>query len=120
MRGPIFDYLIKTESYTLDSDESLNDLEKMYTLLIESRGKSERSLTTQDERITLITLCQISFPGKTPKFMNEAKSFRKQFKGISESNYLELSFKKKINNSFKRALNENNISFDDIGDIFLD
>lgn len=120
MRGPLFQRLIERREYNLQSDESLADLEEMYTILIEARGKTINTLNQFDETIALAALCQISFPGKTPTYISEARQFRAKYKGISASYRLENEFKNKVRTSFTSALNESQISFRSLRDLFFD
>ena len=120
MRGPLFQQLIANREYTLGTGETIEDLDRMYTLLIESRGKTLSSLTRFDETVALASLCQISFPGKTPKFSEGARQLRQNFRGISRNLLLERRFQDKIRLSFKNALNENQINLNDIGNLFFD
>jgi hypothetical protein len=120
MRGPLFRQLIENKEYNLEADENLEDLEKMYTLLIESRGKNINTLTRFDESIALATLCQFPIPGKTPKFSREARLMRNSYRGISYSRNLEQKFIGNIRYSFKDALNENQIDFDELRNLFFD
>jgi len=120
MRGPLFRQLIEKKEYNLRSDESLADLEKMYTILIESRGKTLSTLNRFDETVALAALCQISFPGKSPSYMNESRQLRSEFKGISSNIILERKFRGKVKSSFRNALNESQIDFKDIRNLFFD
>lgn len=120
MRGPLFNQLVERGEYRIQSDESLADLEKMYTILIESRGKNINTLTRFDETVALAALCQFSFPGKTPSYINESKQLRADFKGISTNTTLENRFRNKVRLSFKNAINENQIDFRDISNLFFD
>ena len=120
MRGPIFKQLIENRSYNLDLGETIEDLEKMYTLLIEARGKTISTLNSFDENISLISLCQFSYPSKTPKFSNEARQLRKEFIGISTNIILENQFRNKIKSSFKTAINLKQLNFGDIRNLFYE
>lgn len=120
MRGPLFRKLIENREYNLEAGENLEDLEKMYTLLIESRGKNINTLTRFDETVALATLCQFSFPGKTPKFSREVRLLRNSYRGISDNRIIEQRFKGNIRLSFKNAINENQIDFDDLSNLFFD
>lgn len=120
MRGPLFKQLVERKEYNLRSDESLADLEKMYTLLVESRGKTISTLTRFDETIVLASLCQVPFPGKTPSYTNDSRQLRADFKGISTNPILESRFRNKIRLTLKNAINESQIDFRDIRNLFFD
>jgi hypothetical protein len=120
MRGPLFNQLIQNREYNLREGETIADLERMYTILIESRGKNINTLTRFDETVTLAALCQYSFPGKTPAYRSESQQLRADFKGISTNLVLENRFRDKVRLSFKNALNENQIDFRDIRNLFFD
>lgn len=120
MRGPLFNQLIQNKEYNLREGETIADLERMYTILIESRGKNINTLTRFDETVALAALCQYSFPGKTPAYIRESQQLREAFKGISTNLVLENRFRNKVKLSFKNALNESQIDFRDIRNLFFD
>lgn len=120
MRGPIFRNLIEDGAYRLEIEETIADLEQMYTLIIKSRSKTLNTLSSTDERIALISLCQIAYPGKTPEFSNGAKELRARYKGIAENSNLQRLFAQKIKDSLKNSINESSTSFNNINELFLD
>ena len=92
MRGPLFNLIIQNRAHTLREGETIADLERMYTILIESRGKNIYNLTRFDETIALAALCQYSFPGKTPSYSAKSLKLREEFIGISKNLLLEDKF----------------------------
>jgi len=119
MRGPLFKTLLPKWIITRAFfGESISDLESMYSIIIEERGKTEDTLTKFDEQLALAALCKIAWPGKVPGYTQAIQSFKRRFRGIARSVRLQQEFRSRIGRTLSTARTANDISFDRLSSVF--
>jgi hypothetical protein len=118
MKGPLFEKLLLTGEVTLSPKESVNDLEAMYSIIIEKRGKTAETMTAFDEEIALAVLCKIAWPGKPPSYRRGMNVFMRAFHGIARSSRLQKAFRERIKETLSTASAPGEISFERPSSIF--
>jgi hypothetical protein len=118
MKGPLFEDLLRSGGVTLAPGESVEDLETMYSLILEARGKTEKNLTPFDEQLALASLCKFAWPGKSPAYQQGMASFKKEFRGIAENYGLQKAFRSSVKTNLSTARRPEQVSLAHPGSVF--
>ena len=88
MKGPVFSQLLSEKEGKV-SQRELNDLETMYTLILQafrtSGAKIEAQVDEDDERFALAFLCELHWPGKQPPYRRTISDIKAAFSGIARN-----------------------------------
>lgn len=105
----------------MDPLEKIEDIETMYEIIIRRRlyRLATHPLSAlSHERIALISLCFMGFPGKTAAYASEMKVMRRQFAGIHRDVKLQSKFRSLLKPELLLAHSPSALRFTSITNIF--
>lgn len=120
MKGEYFTKMLQEGVIEFGPEESIEDLEKMYNIILNVRGKDYQNANKFDEVLALIILCKIPFPGKRPKYKIAVSKIKDTFCGISRDKKLQENFKKIIGKQVVKAQSLKGIRLNKKKDVFHD
>jgi len=112
MRGPLFDRVIRD----IPPGEA-KDFEALYTIIITERCMT-RAFEPEDERIALMSLCALHWPGKTPSYRAGAAALRRRFRGIATNQRRQQKFRESLSRSLLTTHTVEDLDFNAIERLF--
>lgn len=93
-----FQQLVGAGKLQLQKGENLADAEMLFSIIVKERQRV-MGRRRSDEKIALISLCWLLFPGKTPQYRTGVLKFRLAFRGISTDKALQDAFVKTLSST---------------------
>jgi len=103
MKDSALEKLLSSGEVKLGPKESAHDLEAMYHIILERRGKAPESATAFDTHLALASLCKFAWPGKLPSYKSAMTAYKQAFRGIAASARLQDAFRERIKEPLSAA-----------------
>jgi hypothetical protein len=116
VRGPLFQRHQSEIRRSITDSEEIEDIEALYSIIVSAReGISD---VETNERIALVSLCFLGWPGKAPPYTEDIVQFRRAYRGIADSLTLREDFQARLSRELITAVSPDELRFDDIGGNF--
>jgi hypothetical protein len=116
MRGPLFKRHQAEILRSITASEEIADIETLYSIIV--RARESASAPAMNERIALVSLCFLAWPGKASPYTEDIVQFRRAFRGIANSITMQQDFESRLSQELLSANSLAELQFEDIGDIF--